>query len=96
MRDMRLRDDGSVHFVYDVPTRGLLGFRQHFLTATRGEGIMNSIFNGYRPFSGEIPDARAWIADRLGAWELLPPMRCLAHRSVAPSSFPAARKCTRA
>ncbi len=54
MRDMRVRDDGSVHFVYYVPTRGLLGFRQHFLTATRGEGIMNSIFGGYGPHAGEL------------------------------------------
>ena len=54
LRDMRMRDDGSVHFVYYVPTRGLLGFRQHFLTATRGEGVMNSIFAGYGPHAGEI------------------------------------------
>ena len=54
MRDMRLRDDGSVHFVYYVPTRGLLGFRQYFLTATRGEGIMNTLFAGYGPYAGEI------------------------------------------
>ena len=54
MRDMRLREDGSVHFVYYVPTRGLLGFRQHFLTSTRGEGILNSIFGGYGPHAGEL------------------------------------------
>ena len=34
--------------------RGLLGFRQYFLTSTRGEGIMNSIFGGYGPYAGEI------------------------------------------
>jgi GTP-binding protein len=54
MRDMRLCDDGSVHIVYYVPTRGLLGFRQFFLTSTRGEGIMNSIFAGYGPYAGDI------------------------------------------
>jgi len=54
LRDMRLRDDGSVHFNYYVPTRGLLGFRQHFLTSTRGEGVMNSIFGGYGPYAGEL------------------------------------------
>jgi GTP-binding protein len=37
-----------------VPTRGLLGFRQAFLTATRGEGIVNSLFMGYEPLAGEI------------------------------------------
>jgi GTP-binding protein len=54
MRDMRVSDDGSVHYVYLVPTRGLLGFRQVFLTATRGTGILNSLFFGYEPITGEI------------------------------------------
>ncbi len=54
MRDMNIRDDGLVHMVFHVPTRGLLGFRQTFLTATRGEGVMNTLFMGYEPLSGEI------------------------------------------
>lgn len=54
MRDMHFRDDGSVHYVYLIPTRGLLGFRQQFLTATRGQGIINTLFAGYEPFQGEI------------------------------------------
>jgi GTP-binding protein len=54
MRDMQVRDDGSVHYVYIVPTRGLLGFRQQFLTATRGQGILNSLFYAYEPLAGEI------------------------------------------
>ena len=40
---------------YLVPARGLIGYKSDFLTATRGEGIMNSIFHGYEPFKGEIP-----------------------------------------
>lgn len=54
MRDMNYRDDGSVHMVFHVPTRGLLGFRQTFLTATRGEGIVNALFMGYEPLGGEL------------------------------------------
>jgi GTP-binding protein len=54
MRDMQVREDGSVHYVYIVPTRGLLGFRQQFLTATRGQGILNSLFYAYEPLAGEI------------------------------------------
>ncbi len=54
MRDMHVRDDGSVHYVYLVPTRGLLGFRQLFLSATRGTGIINSLFYAYAPLVGEI------------------------------------------
>ncbi|MBR6700248.1 MAG: translational GTPase TypA [Firmicutes bacterium] len=38
-----------------VPARGLLGYKNEFLTDTRGEGIMNSVFNGYEPYKGDIP-----------------------------------------
>ncbi|MEN9934370.1 MAG: hypothetical protein RLZZ387_949 [Chloroflexota bacterium] len=54
MRDMSIRDDGLVHMIFHVPTRGLLGFRQTFLTATRGEGVMNALFMGYEVLQGEI------------------------------------------
>ncbi|MBK9943532.1 MAG: translational GTPase TypA [Kouleothrix sp.] len=54
MRDMSYRDDGTIHMVFHVPTRGLLGFRQTFLTATRGEGIVNALFMGYEPLAGEM------------------------------------------
>ncbi len=54
MRDMSYREDGTIHMVFHVPTRGLLGFRQTFLTATRGEGIVNSLFMGYEPLAGEL------------------------------------------
>ncbi len=39
---------------YLIPARGLLGYRSEFLTDTRGEGIMNSVFDSYQPFKGEI------------------------------------------
>ena len=39
---------------YLIPARGLLGYRSEFLTDTRGEGIMNSLFDGYQPYKGEI------------------------------------------
>ena len=47
--------DNSVHLTYFVPTRGLLGFRYQFLTATRGMGTMNSTFKEYAPMAGPIP-----------------------------------------
>lgn len=37
-----------------IPARGLLGYRSEFLTDTRGEGILNTVFYGYQPFKGEI------------------------------------------
>ena len=38
-----------------IPSRGLFGYRNEFLTDTRGEGIMSSVFDSYQPFKGEIP-----------------------------------------
>jgi GTP-binding protein len=46
--------DGSVSLSYIIPTRGLLGFRHQFLSATRGMGIMNTIFNKYDTVAGQI------------------------------------------
>jgi GTP-binding protein len=51
---MHTADDGSVHLRYLVPTRGLLGFRNKFLTATRGTGVMHALFHGYLPVAGDI------------------------------------------
>lgn len=39
---------------YKIPTRCLLGYRSMFMTTTRGEGIMNTVFDSYEPFRGEI------------------------------------------
>lgn len=55
MIDMVNNPDTSVHLSYIVPTRGLLGFRYQFLTATRGMGVMNSTFKEYAPMAGPIP-----------------------------------------
>ena len=54
LKDMKYRDDGMVHAVYKIPTRGLLGLRQAFLTATRGRGVMNTLIEGYGPMTGAI------------------------------------------
>jgi GTP-binding protein len=66
LQDMRYRDDGSVHYVYRVPTRGLLGFRQSFLTRTRGQGIVNALFGGYGPMAGLVTTREQ---GSLVAWE---------------------------
>ncbi len=49
---------GNVRMEYRIPTKGLIGFRSAFLTATRGEGVMNSNFLGYQPWAGEIESTR--------------------------------------
>lgn len=54
MLGMANNPDNTVHLHYLMPTRGLLGFRYQFLTATRGMGIMNTLFHGYGPIAGPI------------------------------------------
>jgi GTP-binding protein len=54
MLDMQNSTDGSVHLKFLVPTRGLLGFRYQFLTATRGAGVMHTLFHDYLPMAGPI------------------------------------------
>ncbi|UCD99176.1 MAG: translational GTPase TypA [Chloroflexota bacterium] len=54
MLDLRENQEGSVHLTFLVPTRGLLGFRHQFLTATRGSGVMHTLFHGYSPMVGAI------------------------------------------
>ncbi|MBR5152631.1 MAG: translational GTPase TypA [Clostridia bacterium] len=52
---LQMAPQGSrMRLEYLIPARGLLGYRNEFLTDTRGEGIMNSIFDSYQPFKGDI------------------------------------------
>lgn len=66
MMDMINNPDNTVHLTYLVPTRGLLGFRYQFLTATRGNGIMNTLFHGYGPLAGTIVSRNS---NSIVAWE---------------------------
>jgi GTP-binding protein len=54
MDHIRYGDDGTVYCEFLVPTRGMLGFRQPFLTLTRGTGIFHTLFQGYQPYLGDI------------------------------------------
>ncbi|BAM01506.1 MULTISPECIES: translational GTPase TypA [Caldilinea] len=54
MQNIHYGEDGAVYCTYLAPTRGLLGFRQPFLTATRGTGVYHTLFYGYAPYVGEI------------------------------------------
>ncbi|MBQ5840684.1 MAG: translational GTPase TypA [Clostridia bacterium] len=53
--NMGTRDTGISHLEFRIPARGLMGYRQQFLTDTNGNGIMNSLFDGYEPYKGDIP-----------------------------------------
>jgi GTP-binding protein len=58
LTDMRNDGHGYVHLEFRVPTKGLIGFRSAFLTATRGEGILNTNFLGYEAWHGDITSTR--------------------------------------
>ncbi|MCE1227877.1 MAG: translational GTPase TypA [Firmicutes bacterium] len=54
MQDMA-NELGRVRLHFKIPSRGLIGYRSEFLTDTRGEGILNSIFSHYGPHRGDMP-----------------------------------------
>mgnify|MGYP000906938704 CR=1 FL=1 len=54
LQDMVQQPNGTSRLVYSIPTRGLIGFRSNYLTLTRGLGILGSIYDGYKPYRGEI------------------------------------------
>ena len=47
-------NNGRTRVEFNIPSRGLFGYRSEFMTDTHGEGIMNTIFDKYAPYSGEI------------------------------------------
>ncbi|HQW52083.1 MAG TPA: EF-Tu/IF-2/RF-3 family GTPase, partial [Tepidiformaceae bacterium] len=68
MVGMHSMHNGIVRLDFDVPTRGLIGFRDTFISGTGGEGIMNTEYLGYRPWAGEITRHRngALVASEIG------------------------------
>ncbi len=54
MKNMHHYENGRVRLEFEVPSRGLLGFRGQFLTETRGTGIATFSFHGYKPYRGDI------------------------------------------
>ncbi|MEA5057674.1 MAG: translational GTPase TypA [Anaerotignum propionicum] len=55
MTNMYPSKGGYTRLEFNIPARGLIGYRNEFLTDTKGNGILNSIFEGYEPYKGEIP-----------------------------------------
>jgi len=68
MTKMHNHGSGRVRLEFRVPSRGLIGLRSEMLTETRGTIVMNSLFDGYIPYQGEIPQrpTGAIVADRFG------------------------------
>ena len=69
MEQMTNHAAGWVRMDFIVPSRGLIGFRTEFLTLTRGTGIANAVFDGYRPWAGEIRARHtgSLVSDRAGS-----------------------------
>ena len=68
LTDMRNDGHDNIRLEFHIPTKGLIGFRSAFLTATRGDSIMNTIFIGYEAWRGEIVTTRngALVASEQG------------------------------
>ena len=60
--------NGRVRLEFSIPSRGLIGYRNEFLTDTKGTGIMNSYLQGYEPYRGDFPTriSGSLVADRQG------------------------------
>jgi GTP-binding protein len=69
MTNMVNNGKGRVRIEFSVPARTLIGYRDEFLTDTRGTGIMNSLFDGYGKFRGDCPSrfTGSLVADRTGS-----------------------------
>jgi GTP-binding protein len=68
MTNLVNKGSGRIQMEFSIPVRGLIGYRDEFLTDTRGTGIMNFIFDGYDEFRGECPSrfTGSIVADRSG------------------------------
>ena len=68
MQEMIHQESGRVRLVFEVPSRGLIGYRSEFLTDTKGTGLLTHRFEEFRPWAGEIPHRTtgALVADRGG------------------------------
>ena len=54
LTNMTMSGTGSTRLEFSIPSRGLIGYRGDFLTDTKGTGIMNTLFEGYGPYKGDI------------------------------------------
>ena len=78
VNDITYTAGGRVKIRFEVPSRGLIGYRDEFLTDTRGLGIMNSYLKGYEKYKGDFPERysgslisdRTGVAVAYGIWEL--------------------------
>ena len=56
MVNMHSAVNGYVRLEFKIPARGLIGYKNEFMTDTKGNGIMNHVFSGYEPYKGDVPE----------------------------------------
>ncbi|MBM7622584.1 translational GTPase TypA [Sporohalobacter salinus] len=56
MQNMKHLNAERIRLIFEIPARGLIGFRSDFLTITKGEGIINHTFSHYAPYKGGLPE----------------------------------------
>lgn len=66
LANMHSASEGYMRLEFKIPARGLIGYRSEFMTDTKGNGIMNHIFNGHEPYKGDISSRQR---GSLVAWE---------------------------
>ena len=54
LQGMAPTGNGTTRLEFSIPSRGLIGFRGDFMTATKGNGIINTMFDGYQPYKGDM------------------------------------------
>ena len=54
LRNMSLSASGTSRLEFSIPSRGLIGYRNEFMTDTKGNGVLNTLFDGYGPYKGDI------------------------------------------
>jgi GTP-binding protein len=61
MLSLSTNEHGITSLEYKMPTRGLMGYRNEFLTVTRGLGVLTSVFDSFQPWRGEIPQRKKGV-----------------------------------
>jgi len=72
LKNMVNHGNGWVHLLFEIPARGLFGFRNEFLTDTKGTGILNQMFLEYQPYRGEIPSRNRGVLISMEEGEAIP------------------------
>ncbi len=72
LKEMKPSGGGKTRIIFSIPSRGLIGYQNEFLTDTRGTGILNRIFDSYQPHKGEISNSRKGVLISMEKGDTIP------------------------